>query len=797
VQRALARSDARIRGNLYFKRYVCVLSLIAVAGCQVVLGLDDYRAEESEPLDTCTDATPCEEDAPRLSSEHCPLVYGAATDPQSIRLGALLDLTGTEARTALMQARASGLAVAQLNAAGGIRLPEEEASRPLALIVCDGQIDAAELRDVLDQLSVKALLGPSAAALEEPGSDLLRLAPIAPGDASSGFSWGMTVSEADRAPLLSAQLQAIAAQRVTTKVAYVMSRSSANSSVRLTLAQRPDISSAREVSVYEYESAAEILELAFRLAAQEPDVVVADGASTAVDLIDLLERALPSEAARPHYLLTEAAQVPRLLALAAANRSLHERLTVVGAAPTEAAAGVYARFEAAYRGRYRSDPAAVTGVAASYSAVYALAYAAMSASAPLQDAADVASGLHALDKQGTPLSTAADSIVGAVYALGAMQPVSVMGTLGELRWDEQGSPLGARVGVYCVGQADRAVDEWSFLNTGYGYDVDRAELIGQPVLCAPTPETAVPATPAAEPSTSRESAVPTTCDAPDGCGAPPAADSCSTDAAACGVEECDMSGVYALELRVPVTWPASTLLMAGSGEFVSWARVQLSQSGTDLSSGVVPCGQTVPDFQNAILITEAYGVEYPETIFDHAPLLPAVPALGTLGGTAPGAAFSLGRTAWLAGLELSDPIDGAWPSVATVVQRDDDADGAPGITGVYKSLGQYAALPVDSAAIARADRGHIAARIVFNLDGTLTSCARAEGAATAQAVDSHTLGCQLSLSGLDCSLLQAAHLDTNTPSYVTGPAAFVLQKVADDAGCSEVRAALPGTSTPQ
>jgi ABC-type branched-subunit amino acid transport system substrate-binding protein len=743
-----------------------------------------------------------------LATAQCPFVYGNPADSRSLRFGALFDLTGAEAETGQMQARASELAIDELNAAGGLRIPNEVGPRPLALVVCDSQISTPELQEVLSQLNVKALLGPAwtqsfaAAARDVPTDAVLLLGPLALRDAepsASNFRWGLTAAEADRVPLLTAQLRVIEAQLAVAdrpiKLAYVMRTDSALTSVRLA-AQTVAADRRRDVGVFEYASAAELPQLAAMLALpeQQPDIVLTDGASEAIELVELLERALPSDAQRPQYLLTEAAQTRQLLTLAAANETLQQRVTVIGAVPTASAASVHAGFETAYWARYGQHPSAVTGLAASYSAVYGVAYATLAADAPLHDAASLANALQAFDPDGMPLSTAATSVTYAVDALAAGEPVSVTGTLSELRWDEQGSPLGAQVGVYCLRPPSDGTG-WRFRSTGYAYDVDRAAFSGQTVSCATAsgrkdPDGTAPATP---PDT--QAAAPTSGAVAERCAVPGAACTESPDAngCACGDDSsaCDLTGVYALKLTVPVTWPATSLLTAGRGEFVSWAHVQLSQSGSALQGTVVPCGQTVPDFSNAILIAETYGVEYPASIFDRTPMLPGVPSAGTIGGAMPGASFSLGRTAWLAGITLRDPVEDVWPNTFELMPRDDDADGEPAITGLYKRGIPHVAVPVDSAAAARADRGFIAVRIVFDLEGSLSSCTQSFGAANVQAIDSHTVGCSLSVTGLSCTGMQANHLDTNTPSYSVGASSYALQKVADQASCSDVRAALP------
>jgi ABC-type branched-subunit amino acid transport system substrate-binding protein len=899
---------------MYIRSYCIALSLLAAAGCNAVLGLQDFSISAgSASNERCADAGHCEpaesaeprcragEPCALKTSEHCPYVFGAAADAHSVRFGAIFEVTGTEAQTGNMQARATELAVTQLNKAGGVKLPHDGTRRPLALIVCDNQVPADELQQVLDQLNVSVLLGPSwsrslvAAASRiatiNGGAATMLLGPSTLGanaGPNSKLTWGMTLSEVDRAPLLLAQLRAIAATldigTRPLRVAFLMRTDVPITSVRAVLAQIASSYTTYDIAPYEYASAAELTMITSRLATQRPDVVVGDGASEVGDYIALLERALASDTDKPQYLLTEAAQVPQLLTLVAAHQELQNRVHIIGAAPTASAADIYKGFETAYHARYVRGPSAVSGVAASYSAVYAVVLGLMAVKAPPADASALAEGLRALGAGGgVSLSTSPEDIDNAVNALGAGRPVAVTGTLGDLGWNEQGSPLHGRVSVFCVRPGRDSDGEWAFVSTNFAYDFDQAQLVGSAVSCAVmsasvsppiggrsgerlasmadagSPE--MPSPPAAasashgggacgqayrdcdgdaangcevDVSTTKahcgecttacsnahgttrciEATCAPTCNQGFGdcdgnpingcetalnttvncgmCGrpCPDAGDTAPCNGGNCATS-CELSGVFSLKLMTPVTWPATAVLTSGSGTIVSWARVQLNQSGTNLNGSVVPCGQTVPDFQNAILGAERYGVDYATTIFDRTPPLPSVPVTGLLAGTTPGSAFSLGRTAWLMGTQMSDPVDGAWPNARDLRQRDDDADGQEAITAWYKpALEGYSWPPVDSSAIARSDRCYLAARVVFALGGTLNSCTQASGAATAQGIDSRVIGCRL-ISGADCDSVQADHLDTYKPAYTVGASSYTLVRIADDADCSGVRAARP------
>jgi hypothetical protein len=258
------------------------------------------------------------------------------------------------------------------------------------------------------------------------------------------------------------------------------------------------------------------------------------------------------------------------------------------------------------------------------------------------------------------------------------------------------------------------------------------------------------------------------------------------NAGVCGVQ-CDLAGTYALKLTVPTTWPGTSLIDAGSGDFKFWARLVFTQNGTALTGTVTTCDHVVPDFAGGL--NEDYGIIYPASIF--AAALPSLATSATLGGTGPGSSFTLARSALMLGLRMNNPVLDPWPSAGSVMQVDSDGDGKPGVTATYKSTGGFSRPPVNGFGTARAQTGYMAARVVFQLAGTLTSCTQSSGSATVQDIDSRTLGCRISGGSRDCNGSEQNHLDSNAPGYQTRPSTYTLTKVAAGSSCATVRATLP------
>lgn len=262
------------------------------------------------------------------------------------------------------------------------------------------------------------------------------------------------------------------------------------------------------------------------------------------------------------------------------------------------------------------------------------------------------------------------------------------------------------------------------------------------------------------------------------------------DSGTCVAACSDLSGIYALKLTVATSWPLSTHVAPGSGTFQYWATMNLTQQGTALDGTVSLCGGTIPDFW-MVVRTERYGTSFADSVFD-APL-PAVNVSGTLGGSVPGAALTTSRSALLAGIALPDPVESSWPSLASANTPDHDLDGRPGVTVNYRSGVGYTLPPVDSLGTMRATDGYLATRIVFSLDGSLTSCSSAAGSASVPDIDVHMVGCRL-IGGLPCLSYQTEHIDEETPDYQVQSASYSMVRLGTPGqtfSCAQVRAALP------
>jgi hypothetical protein len=255
---------------------------------------------------------------------------------------------------------------------------------------------------------------------------------------------------------------------------------------------------------------------------------------------------------------------------------------------------------------------------------------------------------------------------------------------------------------------------------------------------------------------------------------------------------CDATGTYAIKITVSVTWPTG-VLNGGSGTSVLWSRFTGTQSGNNLVGTLQPCGFVLPDFSlNPLVANELYQLTLPNTLFDHIPpyIQPVSTTLSSPGGFLLGAAFSMPSTSFQVGANLTNPASDPWPSVAMLPTLDIDADGKAGVTANYTSGGGYLLPRANMTGTTRSDRGYSATRFSLTAAGSGTSCSELNGTVNFSNFDTHIAGCHIS-GGADCTTTQRDTLDMGRPLFAPTSATLRAIKVAANATCTAVRAALP------
>ena len=494
------------------------------------MDLDSYRAEPEAATAlprSCTIDTDCatpdageateqvcsrkQQVCTRLLTPECAISAGPALDPRAVRLGSLLDAASGNHQQSVM------LAIEELNAAGGVTLAGEDAARPLALIACDsGQLQPAAAH-LIEALGVQAIVGPASsqnamdlATSHSIRAGVLSISPTATagslGDLlDDDLSWTMLPTDAQRAPLLFSQIAALegalrsARERDALKLGIVLRNDALGAGTRsalsdlrwngLPLSAAANLGS--RVSILEYAPApsapSATLDALQRFA---PDVVLLiGGPETVTHILQPLEARLSGTpaSARPHYVLTEAAKVPELLASAAGDAELAPRVRGIGVTPSDAAQPVLERFVRSYERRWGAAPQDAAGAGASYDATYAIGYALAAAAAPEVRGVQIARGLRRLSGGEVTLSTGSADAEHGLEALAHGQMLDVLGTVDRLAWNERGLRQGGKLEVWCV-QASGGAPR--FASSGASYDVASQRLIAPERGCEPGADSA-------------------------------------------------------------------------------------------------------------------------------------------------------------------------------------------------------------------------------------------------------------------------------------------------------------------
>ena len=465
-----------------WKVLLCSASIVFCEACDVLLELDRFtlQSDAQVPLTCTSDAVCADAGEPSLCSlklgqcvpvlsEGCVDLTGEYNKPDTLRLGAMLTLHGPQQAINRERQRGLQLAVEQINAAGGVQDARKGAAHPLALVTCDTGADPLRAaRHLIEALGVPAILGPSSS------EDTLRLAtelsiakrtltmsPTAMASslrdlADDDLSWLMVPTDEQRAPLMQAEVRWLEGQleRDRTKplkLSIVYRDDAFGHGVRLSLKSlsinhkplsHPD-NQGNAVSIAMYDPS--LRDVASLIAAQlafKPDILVLAGGAEAVTEImrPLEERLHATSSHRPQYVLTDASKVAELVELMREESDLSPRVHGIGLAHTDEPS--WSAFEGAFRARFDDADPQLSGIAAAYDSVYALAFGAAATSGEL-DGPGLAAGLRALSAG--PLQDASADLVQAFRGLSPGR-----GAVTSFSWDDRGAPERGKLSVWCV-----------------------------------------------------------------------------------------------------------------------------------------------------------------------------------------------------------------------------------------------------------------------------------------------------------------------------------------------------------
>jgi hypothetical protein len=282
------------------------------------------------------------------------------------------------------------------------------------------------------------------------------------------------------------------------------------------------------------------------------------------------------------------------------------------------------------------------------------------------------------------------------------------------------------------------------------------------------------------------------------CGAAPVqvSDAQSIDSAQTLQDACNFTGTWAIRFEIPVQWPASVAVEAGSGTVYQWAKVERQHHGMALHDAVSVCGTRVPDSRaREEFNRELYGIDFPDSLFDSGKL-PTTTMATTLAGQRPGDAFAMGGITVTLGLDMPQADTAVWPSRARDLRTlDTDGDGHPGITLWARQAPPYSGPPVNVFRTKHAAKFYVALRnVVQRGSGKIDSCDAMSGTAiipvigNKAALNSHIVGCQRT-DGKACSLSEADMVDKAQSGYnLAGAAKLTMRRVTPQTSCAQIRA---------
>jgi len=505
------------------RQLLYVMFVLACTGCEAVLGLSEYRQEAEgatmRVLDTCSSQLDCQSgespDASNISlctperrcvavkSEQCEIATKPVRDAQVLVLGSLFGTSGAGGMYNGARQSAVVMAVDEINERGGVPALGGTAPRKLVLVSCDASADPDVAAQQLVKLGAIAVIGPaeSDAVLNVSmkhtiAAGTLLISPTAMSSSikdllDGDLSWQMSPTVEQRAPLMKLALTSLEEQLALErpkelKLGIVFEDDTLGRSSLASLQQHMfagetvSASSTRTGRVRIDRFPSESADRASLIAAYRafaPDVIVLLGQSQLVtEWMAPLERSYEAAAElRPHYLLTEAAKTPELLALAQQISGLRGRVRGVSVTTTDRARPVFEGFQNRFETRFGEGSALVPGVGAAYDSLYAIAYALSSIEVDQAKGPRIASALHWLSGGSELVGVGTSEMSTAFRKLSAHERVATLGTMSELRWDDSGATRAGALEVFCVASGDEPP---RFVGSGLRWDVAGEQVTG-------------------------------------------------------------------------------------------------------------------------------------------------------------------------------------------------------------------------------------------------------------------------------------------------------------------------------
>lgn len=439
-----------------------------------------------------------------LLSSDCASVYGDYQSDDSIVLGSILSLKGTNASSGQAELQSAELALDDF-ANTIVGLPGltngDGKPRPLALVECDDSADDTTAQrsatHLVQDVGVPAILGPDSSGLVTGvinnvtiPKQVLLISPAATSATLSGISpyfWRTSPSDNIQAVPLRLSVNEIAttASITTVKLAILYKNDSygsglftqVSSSLQINGAPVGDPKNAGDFLPVQYaQDGSDLATAVSQIIAFQPNIVALFGTNEVVSSgLDAIETSWPGGTTpppRPYYLLSDGGEVQELLDEITAQSGVRAR--VRGTVPGTNSA-LFQAFSLKYQGKYGS-PADVFGQAGSYDAVYLMAYsiAALGASTP-PDGTGMANGMIKM-VGGVPIDVGSGQMQSAIGALMGGSAIDINGSSGPLDFDTKLHEAPSDIEVWCVVLDGKGNPQ--FQPSGRLYDSAKGQMTG-------------------------------------------------------------------------------------------------------------------------------------------------------------------------------------------------------------------------------------------------------------------------------------------------------------------------------
>jgi ABC-type branched-subunit amino acid transport system substrate-binding protein len=509
-----------------------------VFGCNSMIGLSEFEVEgtstnESQSTDPTTEEQACsshDECTAQLSAmgggevlgvcvggdrcvpllnEDCSKVTGDPTDDRAIFIGSMFSLTGPQAATNLARQQSAALAVEQINAVGGVPANGDNRARKLVMVSCDevANLDRAA-KHLIEELEVPAIVGPNTSAdtlrlsteYSIPGKTLV-MTPT--GVASSiadlvdeQLTYQMAPTDVQRAGLMIDQLNSLEAsikaqrQLSTVKLGIVFRNDALGSGTRTALNDLTfngkslvdAVNFGNNVQIDPYApTSTEQGALVQKYVEFAPEIIVIAGTAEVVT-----QFVIPLEAAwtaqhRPVYVGIDSVKVPELVAAADADDDFRARVRGTGIVPEPESKAIFDAFTVDYKIRYPGEPSSISGMGASYDAVFAIAFGMAASADEAISGPSISSGIARLSGGRMEVPVGATDVLAAFRELQDGGSLTARGTFAPLEWNSLGTVVGSTLEMWCIG---RGAGKAAYKSSGLTYGLREGQSFGSYAPCS-------------------------------------------------------------------------------------------------------------------------------------------------------------------------------------------------------------------------------------------------------------------------------------------------------------------------